>query len=196
MIEIVSVQTFIVKLIFSAAAGLLTYFTFALSDNAWVRNMHHYLTFVMLPPIACAITHVISGNLALSLGMVGALSIIRFRNPVRSPLELSSYFFLITIGVVINVKVQLGFVLLIFFIILITSSSYLMSLISKIPFVKSFSNIENFSDTNVLELVFLERVKELEQHSDLIYSSQTTNADKIEFSYRVKLKRNQSLDKF
>ena len=150
----------------------------------------------MLPPIACAITHVISGNLALSLGMVGALSIIRFRNPVRSPLELSSYFFLITIGVVINVKVQLGFVLLIFFIILITSSSYLMSLISKIPFVKSFSNIENFSDTNVLELVFLERVKELEQHSDLIYISQTTNADKIEFSYRVKLKRNQSLDEF
>ena len=53
-------------------------------------------------PIGYLITEVISSNIALSLGMVGALSIVRFRTPVKSPLELVNYFMLITIGIVLN----------------------------------------------------------------------------------------------
>ena len=41
----------------------------------------------------------IAGNIALSLGMIGALSIVRFRNPVKSPFELTVFFGLITIGI-------------------------------------------------------------------------------------------------
>ena len=36
--------------------------------------------------------------------MVGALSIVRFRNPVRSPLELSVYFGAITMGIAASVN--------------------------------------------------------------------------------------------
>jgi hypothetical protein len=53
----------------------------------------------MLPIVTLFVTKIISGNIALSLGMVGALSIVRFRHPVRSPLELTSYFALITAGI-------------------------------------------------------------------------------------------------
>ena len=58
----------------------------------WIMTTAHTSTLVLLPLITYVITNVISGNIALSLGMVGALSIVRFRNPVRSPLELSVYF--------------------------------------------------------------------------------------------------------
>ena len=41
----------------------------------------------------------ISGNLVLSLGMVGALSIVRFRTPIKDPLDLVFIFWAITVGI-------------------------------------------------------------------------------------------------
>ena len=65
----------------------------------WVKTISHTATLLFLPLITYVITSVISGNIALSLGMVGALSIVRFRNPVRSPLELTVYFSSIAMGI-------------------------------------------------------------------------------------------------
>ena len=52
-------------------------------------------TFAILPFITFVITNVIAGNIALSLGMIGALSIVRFRHPVKSALELVMYLILL-----------------------------------------------------------------------------------------------------
>ena len=57
---------------------------------------------VSLVTIAMVITLIImtiSGNLILSLGMVGALSIVRFRTPIKDPLDLVFIFWAITIGI-------------------------------------------------------------------------------------------------
>jgi len=72
----------------------------------WITTIAHTATLVLLPIITFVITKVISGNIALSLGMVGALSIVRFRNPVRSPLELSVYFGAITMGIAASVNIK------------------------------------------------------------------------------------------
>ena len=72
----------------------------------WITTYAHTATFTLLPVITYVITKVISGNIALSLGMVGALSIVRFRNPVRSPLELSVYFAAITMGIAASVNLK------------------------------------------------------------------------------------------
>ena len=71
----------------------------------WITTTAHTSTLVLLPILTYIITKVISGNIALSLGMVGALSIVRFRNPVRSPLELSVYFGAITMGISASVNI-------------------------------------------------------------------------------------------
>ena len=55
---------------------------------------YHHCPESLLPAITFVITKVIAGNIALSLGMIGALSIVRFRNPVKSSLELTIYFLL------------------------------------------------------------------------------------------------------
>lgn len=75
----------------------------ALGQN-WVRTFSHTATLTILPIITFVITNVISGNIALSLGMVGALSIVRFRNPVKSPFELAIYFGSITLGITASVS--------------------------------------------------------------------------------------------
>ena len=95
----------IVSAIFS---GFFLFITLVLIKQNWVSTFQYFLTFLLLPITAMFITKIISNNLALSLGMVGALSIVRFRNPVKSPLELVMYFILITSGVIFGVNMKLG----------------------------------------------------------------------------------------
>ena len=74
--------------------------------QSWITTTAHTMTIMLLPILVYIITTVISGNVALSLGMVGALSIVRFRNPVRSPLELTVYFGSITMGIAASVHLK------------------------------------------------------------------------------------------
>ena len=89
-------QFFNIKLIVTLPVLLLSgfYIRFLLEifGQTWIRTKAHTTTLILLPIITYVITNVISGNIALSLGMVGALSIVRFRNPVKSPLELTALF--------------------------------------------------------------------------------------------------------
>jgi hypothetical protein len=62
--------------------------------------------------ITYSITSVISGDIALSLGLVGALSIVRFRNPVKSSLELTVFFLLISLGIATSSDIRWGVVLM------------------------------------------------------------------------------------
>lgn len=57
----------------------------------------HLLTFVAL--VTFLIVVVIQDSLMLSLGMVGALSIVRFRSPIKNTLDLGYIFFAVAIGV-------------------------------------------------------------------------------------------------
>lgn len=74
----------------------------------WANTYHHLATYIILPVIALMITTVIKNDIALSLGMIGALSIVRFRNPVKSPFELVMFFGLMTIGIVSSVAIYLS----------------------------------------------------------------------------------------
>lgn len=112
----------------------------------WIKTISHTSTLTVLPIITYVITKVISGNIALSLGMVGALSIVRFRNPVRSPLELTVYFAAITMGISSSVNLRWLFLLM----ISIFSVSFILFFIKFIS-KKYFNNnffITSFSEGN------------------------------------------------
>jgi len=125
-----------------------------LFGQTWIKTKAHTSTIFILPIITYVITSVISGNIALSLGMVGALSIVRFRNPVRSPLELSVYFTTITMG--IAASVSLLWLLFLAFSISITIFSlmfinFIFQKIFKRPFfVASFSEGNSLSSLTVV----------------------------------------------
>ena len=122
--------------------------------QAWIKTIAHTATLTLLPILTFVLTSVISGNIALSLGMVGALSIVRFRNPVRSPLELSVYFCAITMGI----SAAVSFKWLLVLIVSVTAASiglYVVHLLAKILtgkpfFITSFSEGNALSTLNVL----------------------------------------------
>ncbi len=117
--------------------------SFILNKQYWIKTKTLLLSSLLLPIITLVITKVISGNLALSLGMVGALSIVRFRNPVKSPLELVLYFTLITLGVSASVDIRWTVILtiVVLFINLITYvyENYFIEKFGMSKFLTSFS---------------------------------------------------------
>jgi hypothetical protein len=109
------------NIILTASLGFILNFALQKIDQDWVTTFHHRMTFVLLPVITLIITTIISGNIALSLGMIGALSIVRFRNPVKNPFELVMYFALITLGITSSINFIYSIILTIFFVIIFYS---------------------------------------------------------------------------
>ena len=130
-----------------------------LVGQQWITTTAHTVTLVLLPILTYVITKVISGNIALSLGMVGALSIVRFRNPVRSPLELSIYFGAITMGIAASVSLMWLIFLIgaaIFVVIVLVVINYLSKkIINKSFFTTSFAEGNSLSS---LELTVSEEI--------------------------------------
>jgi hypothetical protein len=86
----------ILALLISSSVLLVS---FVVAKQNWIKSRQLAATMLLLPIITYGITTVISGNISLSLGLVGALSIVRFRNPVKSPLELTAMFAAISFGI-------------------------------------------------------------------------------------------------
>lgn len=104
MVNAILNLSFIVLILF--VCSFFIRLSFVINRQYWIKTKTLFLSVLLLPVITFVITKVISGNLALSLGMVGALSIVRFRNPVKSPLELVLYFTLITLGISASVDIK------------------------------------------------------------------------------------------
>ena len=135
-----------------------------LFGQKWIKTLSHTATLLFLPLITYIITSVISGNIALSLGMVGALSIVRFRNPVRSPLELTVYFAAITIGIAAAADLKwiflLGIATTLVCIMLFLTSVYYNKALKKKFFSASFSEGNSLSTLEIKvknSLIFLDK---------------------------------------
>lgn len=129
------------KLTVSTVLGILSNIILVFFGENFLNSKHNKLTFSLLPPIATSITFAISGDIALSLGMVGALSIVRFRTPVRNPFELVIYFYLITIGISSAVNISIAVIL---FVLIVIVSGFFQF------FKKDENNIKNSDQLNLL----------------------------------------------
>jgi len=168
----------VLTLFYSIGSGLLMYLALILIKQKWVNTIHYLLTFLLLPPIAFVITSAISNNLALSLGMIGALSIIRFRTPVKNPLELVIFFALITSGISFGVNEKWG-ILLVGSVMLILVATRLFAIV-----VKKYNlfNLFNYSfSTNdgelksMIEVESSNKIEYLEDYHSIVYQSINEN---------------------
>ena len=103
----------LIKIAFCAIGGLIITYIHSKFSYKWLRNNFNIYVGVTLPVIGLIITTVIGSNIALSIGMIGALSIVRFRTPIRTPYELVHYFSLLTIGISAKVDLSITVVLII-----------------------------------------------------------------------------------
>ena len=110
---------FFLLIIAAMFCGLAIRFALSYAKQTWAMTYHHTMSYALLPVVTMIVTVLITGNIALSLGMIGALSIVRFRNPVKNPFELVIFFALITIGIAFATNFILGLTLTVVIILLI-----------------------------------------------------------------------------
>ena len=84
------------------AMGLFIYLIYRVNSRSGFYNRSFNKSLATLPVITAAIMLAMGSNLTISLGMVGALSIVRFRNAVKNAADLTYLFWSISIGIVIG----------------------------------------------------------------------------------------------
>ncbi len=84
------------------ALGLFIYIVYRFSNKGGFYNKNFNKTLAILPIITTGIVLAMQSNLVISLGMVGALSIVRFRNAIKEPIDLMYLFWSISVGIIVG----------------------------------------------------------------------------------------------
>lgn len=82
------------------ALGLFIYAVYRTTTKSGFYNRGFNKALAIMPVITAAIMLAMQSNLVISLGMVGALSIVRFRNAVKEPSDLAYLFWSISMGII------------------------------------------------------------------------------------------------
>jgi hypothetical protein len=180
-------------LLLAMASGLSIRIMLSLVKQRWASTYHHTMSYTLLPVITFVITKVISGNIALSLGMVGALSIVRFRNPVKNPFELVIFFALVTIGISMSVDIRFG--LLLAGVVDITIlASYIFEIIAKKLNIHIFSlSFDEGNSSNIIEIQSSQEITIL--HNSKFLLQYVNDKKSNEFHYRLASKSRDDIEK-
>ena len=105
MLEL-SLKETALKVVVVAILGLVVFLFHGFFVNRYLRNQNYIFLSAILPITSLTIVSAIMTNVWLSLGLIGALSIVRFRTPVKSSYELSLIFVLVTTGIVGAISIK------------------------------------------------------------------------------------------
>lgn len=92
------IQTILFYLTLTLVLTAIVFITYKLTYTGVAYSNNFNVSIVLTGMITAMIMMVIGNNLALSLGMVGALSIVRFRAAIKEPKDISFLFWSIAIG--------------------------------------------------------------------------------------------------
>lgn len=99
-----TVQDVIINFIAAAILACLIYISYRVSHSGAVYSERFNVSLVMLTLVTTLVMNVIGNNIALSLGMVGALSIVRFRTAIKDPRDTAYIFWAIAVGICCGVS--------------------------------------------------------------------------------------------
>ncbi len=185
----------LISIIIMLISGYAIRYALIFSGQMWAKSFAQTVSFFILPIITFVITKTIYGNIALSLGMIGALSIVRFRHPVKSALELIIYFDLITIGIAASVKNNYAIILSILTVVIIIALKVFNN-IQKKNDNKSFYNI-SFNEgleLNQIEIISSKKIDLIENNNNL--KSVLNDNENKDYVYRLVFEDKTELQNF
>ena len=184
---------FFIAIFLSLILSLMVKFTYKKVGRALNDKDYFSDTFIPLCMITTLVITVIKFSLALSLGLVGALSIVRFRAAIKEPEELVYLFFVISIGLANGAN---QFVLSVIATLLIISFLLLRNFLIS----KRINEFEFNSDVNILNIEIKNSTKTLEEiienlnaHLDYLkIKSADFNGELNSYVFWFNLKENQT----
>ena len=112
-----------VALLLAFCLGLFIFMVYKKTFSGVMYSSSFGVTLIALTMITTVVILAVTSNVVLSLGMVGALSIVRFRTAIKEPLDIAFLFWAIAVGIVLAAgmiplavigSVIIGMILLVF----------------------------------------------------------------------------------
>ncbi len=119
----VSILDMVLSLVLAFGLGLFIFLVYKKTFSGVMYSSSFGVTLVALTMITTVVILAVTSNVVLSLGMVGALSIVRFRTAIKEPLDIAFLFWSIAVGIVLAAgmiplavigSVVIGLILLVF----------------------------------------------------------------------------------
>ena len=182
-----STKEIIISLAISVLLAFFMYWVYKKTYSGVVYSKNFNVTLVLVAIITTVIMLVIGSNLALSLGMVGSLSIIRFRTAVKEPRDIAFLFWAVCIGLSCGARmfdvitlgsVVIALVLFVFKMDIYNVNNYL--LVAKVR--------NDGGETSALEEIVKGNVKRMKMRM------QTVSGNITEVTYEISL-TNKNLEK-
>lgn len=137
----------VVALLVTFFISLFIYYIYKKTYSGVLYSRDFNVTLIIVSMVVAVIMMGISSNLALALGMVGALSIVRFRSAIKEPRDITFLFWSISMGIVNGVQFyKLSIIASIFI------GVVLLVLSKKVNIRHPYMLVLKFSDINDAEL--------------------------------------------
>ena len=179
-VNAVSVVDMSLALALAFADGLFIFFIYKKTFSGVMYSASFGISLIAMTMITALVILAISSNVVLSLGMVGALSIVRFRTAVKDPMDIVFLFWSIAAGIVLAAgllllavagSIFIGIVLLIF------SEKKTFDR----PYILVIHCVDSDSEERSLKLVE-------EMAGKVSLKSKTVTPGSIELNYEVRLR--------
>ncbi len=176
----VSILDMGIALILAFCLGLFIFMVYKKTFSGVMYSSTFGVTLIALTMITTVVILAVTSNVVLSLGMVGALSIVRFRTAIKEPLDIAFLFWAIAVGIVLAAgmiplavigSVVIGIILLVF----VNKNSYTN------PYIVVLQCDSKESEQTAKE--FLET-----QVKRVVVKSKTVQRGNIELNMEVRLK--------
>lgn len=179
-------EAIVTILLIAVVIGIYIFFVYKLTGKAAFYSRDLNVTIAGLPVIVAAIMVAMQTNLIVSLGMVGALSIVRFRNAVKNPLDLLFLFWSITAGIICGVGLEFLVILLC---VIMTGLIFILQLL---PNSKATSIL--IVRTNSDEVDWVEFKKTLDKYASSVKEkSRNRRGTSTEILFELRTKKEEEL---
>lgn len=176
----VSFTDMAIALVLAFGLGLFIFFVYKKTYQGVMYSSSFGTTLIALTMITTVVILAVTSNVVLSLGMVGALSIVRFRTAIKEPLDIAFLFWSIAVGIVLAAgliplavvgSIIIGVILLVF--------------VNKKPHLNPYIVVLTCTDS-ASEKAAMDYLKT--KVKKCIVKSKTVTKDQIELNLEIRLK--------
>lgn len=176
----VSILDMLITLVLAFGIGMFIFMVYKKTYSGVMYSSGFGVTLIALTMITSQVILAVTSNVVLSLGMVGALSIVRFRTAIKEPLDIAFLFWSIAVGIILAAgmiplavigSVMIGVILLIF----VNKKSHVN------PYILVLSCTDHDSEKRAVE--FLEN-----QVLKCVVKSKSAQKEAIELNMEVRMK--------
>lgn len=175
-----SLMDTVIAMVLSFLIGLFIFYVYKKTFNGVMYSTSFGVSLIAMTLITTFVILAVTSNVVLSLGMVGALSIVRFRAAIKEPLDIAFLFWAIATGIVLGAgmiplavmgAVLIGLIMILF--------------VNKKPSDNSYIMVINCENDSAEKLVLEELRDNVKKQ---VVKSKTVSKQGIELTVEVRLK--------